>query len=221
MKNWYKTTKLSLACVLSCVFLVIILTKIGVDFDTREQVRIANTIQPIERSVVKVKNAIGHGSGFIVDSSGIIVTAAHVMQHNPDTVVLSDGTTYPIKTERYINSELDVAIIKIDATKALPTIQLVSSAQYKIGESVIICGYPLAEAYRQSYGYIAGRRNKHEVQLDVDGNPGNSGGPILVDRNCIGMVTRGEYNSDISRGTCSKVIQACVDIYRVLYGNSL
>lgn len=188
-------------------------------FFVNTPINIQTKVIPIEQSIVKVKNLAGHGSGFIIDSSGIIVTAAHVMKHNPDTVVLSDGTTYPIKAEKYVNQELDIAVIKIDPTKPLPIIMLVPSDQYGIGENIIICGYPHKEKYRQSYGHIAGKRAKYELHLDIDGNPGNSGGPILVGRGCIGIVTRGEYNSDITKGTCSEVIQACVDIYKILYGS--
>lgn len=215
MKSWYYYPTTISICIIILITLAIVMPLGLIDhFSSVQTITI-----PIEQAVVKVKNSTGHGSGFIVDSSGIIVTAAHVMAHNPDTVVLSDGTIYPIKAEMYINQELDIAVIKIDATKVLPTIILVPSDQYGIGIGVTICGYPREEKYRQSYGYIAGRRNRHEVQLDVDGNSGNSGGPILVGRNCIGMITRGEYNSDITRGTCSEVIQTCVDIYKILYGS--
>jgi S1-C subfamily serine protease len=141
----------------------------------------------------------GVGTGFIIDSDGVIVTNAHVVE-NADSVVvqLSNG--------RQVNgrvlgasSESDLAVVKIDG-KNLPTVQLGNSDNLEVGDQVVAIGNALGleGAPTVTSGIVSGLNRvlqepasngnpdgvqiPNTIQTDAAINPGNSGGP-LVDAN--------------------------------------
>jgi S1-C subfamily serine protease len=142
----------------------------------------------------------GTGSGFIINSSGQIVTNAHVVD-GADTVsvTLKDGRTF--KGEVLGEDPVtDVAVIKIAANKLLP-VALGNSDGLQPGESVIAIGNPLGLDNTVTAGIISatGRSSSDVgvpdkrvgfIQTDAAINPGNSGGPLLNARGeVIGMNT--------------------------------
>lgn len=142
----------------------------------------------------------GTGSGFIINSSGQIVTNAHVVD-GADTVsvTLKDGRTF--KGEVLGEDPVtDVAVIKIEANKLLP-VALGNSDVLQPGESVIAIGNPLGLDNTVTSGIISatGRSSSDVgvpdkrvgfIQTDAAINPGNSGGPLLNARGeVIGMNT--------------------------------
>jgi S1-C subfamily serine protease len=146
---------------------------------------------PKERKKVKV----GGGSGFIVDSSGIILTNRHIID-DPQAeyiVILTDGRKF--KPQILARDPLnDIAILKIE-TKNLPTLELGDSDNLELGETVIAIGNTLGIFPNTvSVGVISGlsreistddelkqRTTKLRglIQTDAAINPGNSGGPLV------------------------------------------
>lgn len=178
-------------------------------------------ITNIDQAIVTIYTSYGQGSGVIVDPSGIILTAAHVIDgwSEPYIVELYDGTQYKIEDEFYVNEELDVTIISIDPNEPLPFVELVPSDQYKIGTEIWILGTPFGHTQWHSYGHIAAQRIEEEIFLDIDANPGHSGGPIFVGDKCIGIIVAGFYATDMSIGICSEICISVLDIYNTLYGD--
>src|SRR5271165_4470448 len=85
---------------------------------------------------------LGAGSGFIIDSSGLIVTNNHVVGHAAKIVVsLTDGTELPAKV---IGSDdlTDVALIKVEATHPLPAVAWGDSRQVQVGDWIMAAGNP-------------------------------------------------------------------------------
>jgi len=138
---------------------------------------------------------VGGGSGFIINSSGIILTNRHVV-NDPAAeylVVLNNGKKY--KTEILAKDPIDdVAVLKINA-KNLPTVKLGDSSKLELGESVIAIGNTLG-TFRNtvSAGIVSGlsrqinaTNNSNQevqqlrglIQTDAAVNPGNSGGPLI------------------------------------------
>ena len=106
----------------------------------------------------KVK--IGGGSGFIVDSSGIILTNKHVVLDGEAeyTITTSDDTEYTAKvlTRDPVN---DIAILKIEA-KNLPTLKM-SSSSIQPGQTVLAIGNALGLfSNTVSKGIISGLARK-------------------------------------------------------------
>ncbi|MFM5887295.1 MAG: HhoA/HhoB/HtrA family serine endopeptidase [Dolichospermum sp.] len=142
----------------------------------------------------------GSGSGFIINSSGQILTNSHVVDGaDLVTVTLKDGRTFKGKVLGE-DAVTDVAVIKIDANK-LPTIALGKSDILQPGEAVIAIGNPLGLNNTVTSGIISatdrsssdiGASDKRVDYLQTDAaiNPGNSGGPLLNARGeVIGMNT--------------------------------
>ncbi|WP_414542828.1 HhoA/HhoB/HtrA family serine endopeptidase [Nostoc sp. CCY0012] len=154
----------------------------------------AETLQPRQR----VEQ--GSGSGFIINSSGQILTNSHVIDGaDAVTVTLKDGRTFEGKVlgEDPIT---DVALIQIEANN-LPTLPMGDSDTLQPGEAVIAIGNPLglnntvtsgilSATGRSSSDIGASDKRVDYIQTDAAINPGNSGGPLLNARGqVIGMNT--------------------------------
>ncbi len=143
-------------------------------------------------NVPRERRLRGQGSGFIVDSNGIILTNAHVVkQADQVTVNLKDGRTFEGRVLG-ADSITDLAVIKIDGTN-LPTATLGDSDQLRVGDWAIAVGNPLGLDNTVTLGIIStlnrpsakvGIPDKRLdfLQTDAAINPGNSGGPLLSDR---------------------------------------
>lgn len=128
----------------------------------------------------------GRGSGFIVDSSGIILTNSHVVEDADKVIVhLHDGSEVRAKSWAS-DPRSDVAIIRIDTDRPLPTIPLGDSDLMDVGDWVLALGNPFDVGVTVTAGIISatGRGpgiNERESYLQTDAaiNPGNSGGPLV------------------------------------------
>ncbi|AFY51284.1 trypsin-like serine protease with C-terminal PDZ domain [Nostoc sp. PCC 7524] len=142
----------------------------------------------------------GSGSGFIINSSGQILTNSHVVDGADQvTVTLKDGRTYD-GTVLGEDPVTDVAVIEIDANN-LPTISLGNSDSLQPGEAVIAIGNPLGLNNTVTSGILsatgrsgsdigASDKRVDYIQTDAAINPGNSGGPLLnANGQVIGMNT--------------------------------
>lgn len=134
----------------------------------------------------------GQGSGFIIDSNGIILTNAHVVSGaDKVTVKLRDGRTFKGEV-RGVDEPSDLAVVKIKGDN-LPVAPLGDSSQVQVGDWAIAVGNPLGLDNTVTLGIISTlNRSSSQVgipdkrldfmQTDAAINPGNSGGPLLNDR---------------------------------------
>ena len=134
----------------------------------------------------------GQGSGFIIDSDGILLTNAHVIS-GADTVLvtLKDGRTFQGKV-RGIDEPSDLAVVKIEG-RNLPVAPLGNSSEVQVGDWAIAVGNPWGLDNTVTLGIISTlKRSSSQVgipdkrldfiQTDAAINPGNSGGPLLNQR---------------------------------------
>lgn len=146
---------------------------------------------------------IGAGSGFIVGSSGYIITNKHVVFDDTAeyTVLLPKGVQ-KTATVVYKDPNNDMAIIKI-AGSGYPVLPLGNSDALQAGQSVVAIGNALGEFNNSvSVGIISGLNRTIEavqedgsvetlnnvIQTDAAINPGNSGGPLLdLNGNVVGI----------------------------------
>jgi serine protease Do len=144
--------------------------------------------QLVGPAVVSVRTDQGLGSGVIYDTSGLILTNAHVVdQAQSITIGLVDGRHFAGKVVG-ADTGFDVAVIKIDGTN-LPTATLGSSASLQVGDAVVAIGNPFGFDHTLTTGVVSalnrpvsegpGSYNQPMVQTDAAINPGNSGGPLL------------------------------------------
>ena len=141
----------------------------------------------------------GTGSGFIITPEGEVLTNNHVVSGSSQlTVTLSDKKVYKAKVLGYDPAN-DLALIKIEAGRKLPTVKLGDSDHLVVGQKVLAIGNPFQFEGTLTTGIVSslGRRIETEdsnldgmIQTDAAINPGNSGGPLLDSHgNVIGINT--------------------------------
>ena len=125
----------------------------------------------------------GVGSGFIIDSNGLILTNAHVVEGaNTIYVTLTDKREFKAKLLG-MDKRTDVAVVKIEA-RDLPKLPLGDSSRVRVGEWVLAIGSPFGLENTVTAGIVSAKsRDTGDylpfIQTDVAINPGNSGGPLL------------------------------------------
>lgn len=139
----------------------------------------------------------GVGSGFIIESSGYIVTNGHVVGSATRIVVsLADRTQLQAKLVG-VDDLTDVALIKVEPTAPLPTASWGDSRALEVGDWVIAAGNPFGLGGSVSAGILSARGRDigaspfdDFLQFDAPINPGNSGGPLFdADGRVVGMNT--------------------------------
>ena len=140
----------------------------------------------------------GMGSGVLIDGRGYILTNHHVVDKVQGIEVqLFDGTTYPARVLQY-DPIMDLAVLKVDADRPLAAIEIGTSSDLMVGETVITIGNAFGYENTVSVGIISALHRdvtlsddqvyRNLVQTDACINPGNSGGPLInVDGQLIGI----------------------------------
>ena len=125
----------------------------------------------------------GVGSGFIIESNGLILTNAHVVEGATTIyVTLTDKREFKAKLLG-LDKRTDVAVVKIEA-RDLPKLPLGDSSKVRVVEWVLAIGSPFGLENTVTAGIVSAKsRDTGDylpfIQTDVAVNPGNSGGPLL------------------------------------------
>lgn len=150
--------------------------------------------------------ASGAGSGVIVSEDGYIITNNHVIEGATQiTVTTTDGTAYEAKLVGR-DDNLDVALLKIDAS-GLTVASFGDSDQLQLGEKVVAIGNPLGQLGGTVTEGIVSALNREItidgkamtlLQTDASINPGNSGGGLFNDQGqLIGLVVAKSAGEDV------------------------
>ncbi|PRR76181.1 Putative serine protease HtrA [Moorella humiferrea] len=131
----------------------------------------------------------GLGSGFIISPDGYILTNQHVIEGAKQVKVTVVGYDKPFNAKVVgADATLDLAVLKIDAGKALPYLTLGDADKVRVGEWAIAIGNPDGLDHTVTVGVISAkgrpidvqdRHYENLLQTDASINPGNSGGPLL------------------------------------------
>ena len=142
-------------------------------------------VEDISSSVVQVVTPLGTGSGFVVDSDGLVLTNAHVVEDFSTVEVRgSDGRSH-LGNVRGIDEVADLALIELPV-KDLNPVTLGDSEGFMVGEDVISMGFPTGDMLGASptitRGIVSAKRKSDItlIQTDAAINPGNSGGPLFL-----------------------------------------
>src|SRR6266478_6431065 len=97
------------------------------------------------------------GSGFIVDTSGIVVTNNHVIADADEiNVIMNDGTK--IKAELVgVDKKTDLAVLKFKPVKPLVAVKFGDSDKLRLGEWVIAIGNPFSLGGTVTAGIVSAR----------------------------------------------------------------
>jgi len=130
------------------------------------------------------------GSGFIFRKDGHILTNEHVIRDATTIKVkLLDESEFDAKLVG-VDRNTDIAVLKIDAKKELPTLPLANSDEVQVGQFAIAIGNPFRLNHTVTTGIVSGKgrsflpdrgiiRYQDFIQTDAWINTGNSGGPLL------------------------------------------
>ena len=137
------------------------------------------------------------GSGFIVDTAGVVVTNNHVIADADEiNVIMNDGTK--IKAEIVgVDKKTDLAVLKFKPPKDLVAVKFGDSDKLRLGDWVIAIGNPFSLGGTVTAGIVSAKNRDISsgpydsyIQTDAAINRGNSGGPLFnLDGEVIGVNT--------------------------------
>jgi serine protease Do len=137
------------------------------------------------------------GSGFIIDTSGIVVTNNHVIADADEiSVIMNDGSKFRAELVG-VDKKTDLAVLKFKPSKPLTAVKFGDSDKLRLGEWVIAIGNPFSLGGTVTAGIVSARNRDissgpydNYIQTDAAINRGNSGGPLFnLDGEVIGVNT--------------------------------
>ncbi|HXJ13609.1 MAG TPA: S1C family serine protease, partial [Candidatus Limnocylindrales bacterium] len=151
----------------------------------------------LKNTVVTVISESGHGTGFFVDSKGLLLTNQHVVG-NSEYLAVQFDREHKIQARLIAaDAQKDVALLAVNLA-ALPNaspapIFRVTSGKPPVqeGERVFTIGSPLTLDKIITTGIVS-KVEPHTIISDININPGNSGGPLFNGAGqVIGLTTFG------------------------------
>jgi serine protease Do len=128
----------------------------------------------------------GAGSGVIISKDGYILTNNHVVEGAKEvTVTLADEKEYKARVVG-TDAKTDLAVLKIEVNRPLPSAAMGDSEQLKVGDWVVAIGNPFGLSHTVTSGIVSAKGRvigagpyDDFIQTDASINPGNSGGPLF------------------------------------------
>ena len=152
-------------------------------FAEREMSKEAIVFRTTRDAVFTVYGDRGHGSGFLVDKVGLILTNSHVIASSTH---ISVQVRHNVRVQAILLAEdkqKDVAVLYVNPKiiEGLPILQIANRHTADLafeGEKVIAIGSPLNQIRIVTSGIVS-KMAEHAIISDVNINPGNSGGPMI------------------------------------------
>ncbi len=165
----------------------------------------------------------GLGSGFIISEDGTIVTNHHVVAGAETVKVkLADGRSFDAEVTGS-DPMTDIAVLKVMADVALPTVSFGTSETLRVGDEVVAVGNPFGLGGTVTSGIISAlsrdiRSGPFDdfIQTDAAINRGNSGGPLFNNAGEVigvntAIISPGGGSVGIGFAVPSDLVQAVVD----------
>jgi hypothetical protein len=177
----------------------------------------------VVRLEVKLDGGTASGSGFFVDSRGLILTNKHVIQGGRNIkATLKDGRRFAVGVVA-VHERYDLALVRLQGLSGEVSALPFSYIEPQIGEDIIMIGHPQGMDWTLTAGKISQIRGSEiepnrnvYVQTDAPSNPGNSGGPLVSLRGqVVGVLTMKLRASEgLAFGIHYSVAQEFVNRYR-------
>ena len=163
-------------------------------------------IKEVLPSVVEIRTSSGLGSGVVFDSSGDIVTNAHVVGQATRMQVIDSSSAEPLPATLVgVYRPDDLAVIKVGDAAGLRPAVFGNSADLVAGDIVLAIGNPLGLDSSVTEGIVSavgrtvsepasdgesGATLPDTIQTSAAINPGNSGGALAtLDGEVVGIPT--------------------------------
>jgi S1-C subfamily serine protease len=151
---------------------------------------LTQSFRKYQNSVLTVWSEFGHGTGFIVDPSGLILTNQHVVGPSAYLAVQFDAKRKVAAKLLAFDAEKDIAVLWANISP-FPEALVAPLAREKSadpevveGERVFTIGSPLSLQKILTTGIVS-KVQEHALFSDININHGNSGGPLF---NSLGIV---------------------------------
>jgi serine protease Do len=176
--------------------------------DLRPELPVQKVIEIASPSIVKLQDADGWGTGFLVTDTGVIATNHHVVKGYSTVTVQLEGGKELMGKVVYTDTKLDLAIVKLDGEN-FPHLPLADLSQVQAGQTVIAIGNPshgMPNTVTVTRGIVSAVGRNVEagsgtwIQTDAAINPGNSGGPLLnTHGEVVGINTQRPFEAEDGR----------------------
>ncbi len=126
------------------------------------------------------------GSGFRLQNTRFVVTAAHVVSAlRGSPAVAWDGTRWPVRVLG-TDGKNDLALLELPADAPMPGLALAAAAP-AMGEWLLVLGRPFGTRTTATMGIVSASPGTiaatpelmTRIQINAAVNPGNSGGPVI------------------------------------------
>ena len=139
--------------------------------------------EKLKGSIFTVRSEFGMGSGFLVDSSGLVVTNHHVVGKSNYLALQFDKVRKVPAKLLADNADKDVAVLWVNPA-AFPEAHVAPLApmegtRIEVGQRVFTIGNPFGREKVLTTGVIS-KVEKDSIVSDITINPGNSGGPLFT-----------------------------------------
>jgi hypothetical protein len=150
---------------------------------------------------------VSFGSGFFIDSKGLVVTNHHVVNRPGDLKVIFPGYDHELDAEVIMSDRRnDLAVLRFQPSDELKRrigplpYRLAPSQQVKVGQETVVLGFPLGAELGRNHkagtGIISSLSGVNDepgrMQISNPIQPGNSGGPVFNRRgDVVGVVVAG------------------------------
>ena len=174
---------------LVCLMAFVLLSAIAIaaDVDTKSHQALIAKIRP---SVMTIRvsgrdgDAIGLGTGFVVDSAGLIATNFHVIDEGrPFTIETAGGKQLRVESVEASDRASDLVLLRVDpGNESLTAIEFAKPNSCEQGTRVLAFGNPLGLEGSVVEGIVSAQREvdgRTLLQLAMPVEPGNSGGPLV------------------------------------------
>ena len=152
------------------------------------------------------------GSGFFIDPSGILITNRHVIADAGEIFVVLHDTTRLKASVIATAEQSDIALLKVNVGRAVPTVTFGDSDGMRPGDPVFVIGNPFGLGSTVTAGIVSAldrnvvaSESGSFFQIDAALNPGNSGGPVFNKAGTVigvstALVNPGSENSSVGLG---------------------
>ena len=138
-----------------------------------------------------------YGSGIAIGPSGYVLTAKHLLGGDPSKTVISglpNWTKPSIDFDaainfqlKFVSSKFDFAVLKATDRPLSKGIEEIAS--FRVGEPVVLMGYPGGGNLMLTHGFVSGEATGGRFASDVQSGGGNSGGPVFsIENRLLGLL---------------------------------
>ena len=185
-----------------------------------------------DKSIVRIENGEGLGTGFVVASEGerhLVLTNRHVVE-DAETVKVRLRSRTEIDGKivgKPIDEEVDLALVLVESPRLRPLGPIAAFSSVRPGAEVAAIGHPLGLDFTITDGIISAKRDGLLLQTTAAISPGNSGGPLLrfdgavagvntmvvlpEHGQSLGFAVRADYLFDVKQWKCEEDILSLLE----------